>query len=121
MSMISVTILTKNSAKYLKRVLQSVQNFDDVIVYDTGSVDSTFSIAQQFPNVTFVKGPFEGFGITHNKASEVAKNDWIFDFIRLMVAEYVYIFFDFLTIHSYVRLSWKHRTSLLPASSNSIL
>ena len=75
--MISVTILTKNSRKYLKEVLSAVQMFDEVIIYDNGSTDDTFEIARTFPNVKIVRGDFIGFGPTHNKASSAAKNDWI--------------------------------------------
>ncbi len=75
--MISVTILTKNSEKYLSQVLNSVQSFDEVLIYDTGSQDDTLKIAASFPNVTIFREAFVGFGETHNNASSKAKNDWI--------------------------------------------
>lgn len=75
--MITVTILTKNSEKYLREVLNSVKGFDEVLLFDNGSTDRTFEIASHFPNVKIHKGAFEGFGPTHNKASSLAKNDWI--------------------------------------------
>lgn len=75
--MITVTILTKNSEKYLKEVLASVASFDEVLLFDNGSTDQTLEIASRFPNVNVYKGKFEGFGPTHNKASSLAKNDWI--------------------------------------------
>jgi len=74
---ISVTILTKNSEKYLKEVLSALQDFDEVLLYDNGSTDQTFAIAGEFPNVRIVVGTFEGFGVTHNKASKAAKHDFI--------------------------------------------
>jgi glycosyltransferase involved in cell wall biosynthesis len=76
-SAISVTILTKNSEKYLKRVLNALGSFSEVVVVDTGSEDATQEIASQFSNVVFYKRPFIGFGPTHNVASSLAKNDWI--------------------------------------------
>lgn len=75
--MISVTILTKNSERYLAEVLEALRTFDEVLVYDTGSSDGTMKIAHQFPNVRICQGSFEGFGPTHNQASALAKNDWI--------------------------------------------
>lgn len=75
---ISVTVLTKNSQKYLKEVLAALTSFGEVLIYDTGSTDSTMEIARHFPNVRIVQAPFVGFGPTHNLASAVAKNDWIF-------------------------------------------
>jgi len=74
---ISVTILTKNSQKYLQEVLASLKDFDEVLLFDNGSTDRTFEIAASFPNVKVVKGTFDGFGPTHNKASALAKWDSI--------------------------------------------
>jgi glycosyltransferase involved in cell wall biosynthesis len=75
--MISVTILVKNGERYLKRVLESLSIFEEVIVYDTGSTDKTKEIAQTFSNVKLFEGPFEGFGPTHNHISELCTHDWI--------------------------------------------
>ena len=75
--MISVTILTKNSARHLEEVLLALKNFDEVLVYDTGSEDETLSIARKCPNVKIVEGPFVGFGKTHNQASALTKNEWV--------------------------------------------
>jgi glycosyltransferase involved in cell wall biosynthesis len=74
---ISVTILTKNSQKYLKQVLAALVDFDEVLIYDTGSTDSTLPIARQFKNVVIIEKPFIGFGPTHNDASALARHDWI--------------------------------------------
>lgn len=74
---ISVTILTKNSSKYLQEVLEALCAFNEVLIYDNGSTDATLAIARTFPNVTIHEGLFTGFGPTHNVASSLAKNDWI--------------------------------------------
>ena len=75
--MISITILTKNSERYLEEVLTALILFDEVLIYDNGSTDKTLAIAEKFPNVTLNKGAFLGFGPTHNLASSQARNDWI--------------------------------------------
>lgn len=75
--MISVTLLTKNSAKYLREVLSALQGFDEVLIYDNGSTDDTLSMARSFPNVVIHTGEFLGFGPTHNKASDLARHEWI--------------------------------------------
>ncbi|MGM0440265.1 MAG: glycosyltransferase family 2 protein [Chlamydiota bacterium] len=75
--MISVTILTYNSQKHLKEVLGAVQQFDQVIILDSGSNDNTLSIAEQFPNVDIHSTNLPGFGPKHNQASALARNDWI--------------------------------------------
>lgn len=74
---ISVTVLTKNSEETLAATLASLQKFPEVILYDSGSIDATFEIAERFPNVTIVRGQFTGFGPTHNQASSLASYDWI--------------------------------------------
>lgn len=75
--MITVTILTKNSQKYIREVLEALTSFDEVLIFDTGSTDDTMMIAKQFANVTFHQGSFIGFGPTHNLASSIARNNWI--------------------------------------------
>jgi glycosyltransferase involved in cell wall biosynthesis len=75
--MISVTILTKNSSKYLEKVLEALILFDEVLIFDNGSTDETLEIASRYSNVTIQQGNFEGFGVTHNRASSLARNDWI--------------------------------------------
>ncbi len=75
---ISVTILTKNSQKYLKESLNALKPFDEVIILDNGSTDSTLEIASSFDNVKIVEHEFIGFGPMKNLAAEFAKNDWIF-------------------------------------------
>lgn len=74
---ISVTVLARNSQKYIREVLKALKSFDEVLLYDTGSTDSTLDIAKEYPNVKIIQAPFEGFGPTHNKASEAAAHDWI--------------------------------------------
>jgi glycosyltransferase involved in cell wall biosynthesis len=74
---ITVTILTKNSNKHLKTVLEALASFDQVLIYDNGSTDNTLEIASLFQNVTIETGSFLGFGSTHNRATELSKNDWV--------------------------------------------
>ena len=75
---ISVTILTKNSSKYLKECLSSVAEFDEIIVLDNGSSDNTIEIAKSFANVKVYESPFIGFGPLKNLAASYASNDWVF-------------------------------------------
>lgn len=77
MGMITVTILTKNCAKTLKKTLDSLATFSEVLILDSGSSDQTLEIAQTVPNVTIHKKSFSGFGQMHNLASSLAKHDWI--------------------------------------------
>jgi len=74
---ISAIVLTKNNETTIRKTLQSLQEFSEVIVYDNGSTDSTMDIANEFSNVTLIEGEFRGFGWTKNRAVSFAKNDWI--------------------------------------------
>jgi len=74
---ISVTILTKNSSKTLGATLDSLKDFLEVIVLDSGSSDSTKEIATSYPNVKFIESPFLGFGKMHNYATKRGTYDWI--------------------------------------------
>ncbi|MCH9608625.1 MAG: hypothetical protein S4CHLAM45_12060 [Chlamydiales bacterium] len=75
--MISVTIINKNGERHLKKVLEALQSFDEVLLYDSGSTDASIEIGKLFPNVTLVEGTFEGFGQAHNNAAKLAKHPWI--------------------------------------------
>jgi glycosyltransferase involved in cell wall biosynthesis len=75
--MITVTILTKNCQDTLSATIASLQKFPEVLIFDSGSTDSTLHIASQFPNVKIIHGSFTGFGPTHNTASSHATHDWI--------------------------------------------
>lgn len=74
---ISAVVLAKNNEKTIGKTLNSLIEFDDVVVYDNGSTDGTISIAEGFKNVNLVQGEFKGFGWTKNHATSFAKNDWI--------------------------------------------
>ncbi len=110
--MISVTILTKDSQKYLSEVLGAVCSFDEVLVYDTGSSDHTMSIAATFPNVRVVQAPFEGFGPSHNKASALARHDWILSIdsdevvTPAMAGEVLQLSLDPGAVYSFQRHNW---------------
>ncbi|NGX27238.1 MAG: hypothetical protein K940chlam6_01171 [Chlamydiae bacterium] len=75
--MITATILTKNCQKTLKKTLDSLINFSEIIVLDSGSSDETLTIAKKYPNVKVHTSPFLGFGPMHNYVAKLANHDWI--------------------------------------------
>ena len=75
--MISVTVLTFNSAETLGATLDSLVGFDDVVVLDNGSKDDTLGLAAGYSNVRVFHSEFIGFGPLHNLASGYAKHDFI--------------------------------------------
>ena len=56
---ISVAVLTKNNEDTITNTLNSLIEFEDVVVYDNGSKDKTMEIAKKFPNVNLVQGDFK--------------------------------------------------------------
>lgn len=74
---VSAVMIVKNGVRTIRRSLESLKEFDDVVVYDNGSVDETLSIVREYPNVHLIEGNFDGFGTTKNRAASFAKHDWI--------------------------------------------
>jgi len=74
---ISAVVLAKKNEATIKKTLEALREFEEVIVYDNGSTDKTMDIAKEFSNVSLIEGEFRGFGWTKNKAASYAKNEWI--------------------------------------------
>ena len=74
---ISAIVLAKNNEITIRKTLQSLVAFDDVVVYDNGSTDSTMKIAKEFSNVNLIEGEFKGFGWSKNKAASFSKYNWV--------------------------------------------
>lgn len=74
---ISCVIIVKDAEATIKKVLDSLLDFSDVVLYSNNSTDKTDSIAKKYENVNLVQGSFIGFGPTKNIAATFAKNSWI--------------------------------------------
>ena len=76
-SRFSVVIVCKDAATHLHQVLAAaVAVTDDVVVYDSGSTDGSIDIIKQHP-VRLVEGPWAGYGPTKQKATALARYDWV--------------------------------------------
>ena len=73
---LSIVVITLNEEANIERCLKSVQWADEILVYDSGSVDATVKIAQSL-GAKVISGPWLGFGPTKNKATLLASNDWV--------------------------------------------
>ena len=73
---ISITLITLNSEKTLKSVLEAVSWADEIVLVDSGSTDKTLEMARQF-NAKIVYRAFDGYGSQKNFATSKASNDWI--------------------------------------------
>jgi glycosyltransferase involved in cell wall biosynthesis len=74
---VSVCILTLNAEATLLSTLESARLFQEVLLLDQGSVDSTLSLAHRFPNVIVHQSSFIGFGALRNRAASLARYPWI--------------------------------------------
>lgn len=74
---ISVVIIAKNADETIRECLNSLIDFEEVILYLNESSDKTKNIAETFSNVKIIVDDFIGFGPTKNKAAGYAKNEWI--------------------------------------------
>ena len=74
----SVYILTCNSSRYLRRVLDSVSEFDDIVVVDSGSQDNTLDIAHEF-NCRIYSNEWPGFAKQKTYAKSLCRHSWVLD------------------------------------------
>ncbi|EDP4395099.1 glycosyltransferase [Campylobacter jejuni] len=78
---ISVIIIVKNAKQTLLECLNSLKDFDEIILLNNESSDNTLNIANEFKkdfaNLHIYHSAFIGFGALKNLALSYAKNDWI--------------------------------------------
>jgi len=80
----TVQVLTLNSGSTLKKCLESVKDFDDIVVLDGGSTDDTVMIAESYGARIFPQNDAQGldekiknFSDVRNKGLSVAKYSWV--------------------------------------------
>lgn len=77
MSKISAVIITLNEERNIERCIQSLLPVaDEIIIVDSGSTDSTKTIAEKF-NVKFVIQQWLGYGPTKNFGQNLAQHEYI--------------------------------------------
>jgi len=76
---ISILIFTLNEEANIAAVLESVRNFDDIVVYDSFSTDNTVSLAEA-RGARIVQRPFDNWAAHHNWALAHIefRHPWIF-------------------------------------------
>ena len=76
---VAVLILTHNEAPNIKRTLDALGSFPEVVVIDSGSTDETMEIARSYDNVRIVRRAFDSHAAQWNFALKdcgVAR-DWV--------------------------------------------
>ncbi len=72
----SIYIICQNEEKHLKRLLDSVKDFDEIIIVDSGSTDKTLDIAKKYTSNIFHKD-WLGFAAQKEYARSLCNNDWV--------------------------------------------
>lgn len=79
MKKLSVTIITLNEEKNIKRCLDSVLPIaDEIVVVDSLSTDKTEAICKGYDNLRFVQQKWLGYSEQKNYANDMATYDWVF-------------------------------------------
>ncbi len=76
MEKVSVIVITKDEELSLKECLESVKDFDEIIVVDSGSSDKTVDIAKEYTTKVFNR-EFDDFSSQKNFAIAQCKNNWV--------------------------------------------
>src|SRR5437870_11134283 len=82
-NLVSVTIVTYNSGRFIKRCLESVlaqrYPYREIIVVDNNSTDGTIDILEQFEDRCTVvyNGENVGFAAAQNQAIGISSGDWV--------------------------------------------
>ena len=72
----SVYIICKNEEKHIKRVLESVKDFEEIVIVDSGSSDNTLEIAKTYTNKIFHQD-WLGFAKQKEFAKNLCSKDWV--------------------------------------------
>lgn len=75
---ISAVLIVKNEEDILANALESVKDFDEIIVVDTGSTDRTKEIASRYTDKIFDFPWIDDFSAARNFAIDKSTSDWCF-------------------------------------------
>ena len=73
---ISVFIITKNEEEHIEKTLKSVSLFDEVILVDSGSTDSTLDIAKRYRAKIYTNS-WQGYAKQKQYAMSLCSNEWV--------------------------------------------
>ena len=73
---VSVFIIAQDEEKHIGRVLDSCQQFDEVIVVDSGSTDQTKTIAHD-KGAKVIHNDWPGYAKQKQYAKDLCRNEWV--------------------------------------------
>ncbi len=72
----SVYIICQNEEKHIQRVLESVKDFEEIVVVDSGSTDNTLEIIKTYTNKVFHQD-WLGFAKQKEFAKNLCTKEWV--------------------------------------------
>jgi len=75
---LTAVLIVKNEEQLIRKALESVKDFDEIVVVDTGSTDSTKDIAKEYTDRIFDFKWIDDFSAARNYAIKHATGDWIY-------------------------------------------
>ncbi len=73
---VSVVIVTRNEEKNIGDALESVKDFDDIVVLDAFSDDATIEICRRYP-ARIYQQEWQGYAQQKQTAINYARNNWV--------------------------------------------
>jgi glycosyltransferase involved in cell wall biosynthesis len=73
---VSIAVITKNEETNIRDALDSVKDFDDIVVVDSFSDDKTIEICNEYTNRIFMH-EWQGFSNQKQLAIDYTKNQWV--------------------------------------------
>ena len=74
---LSIALLACNEAANIRRTLESVRWADEIVLVDSGSIDGTIEIAEEF-GATIFHESWKGYGPQMNSAIDKCRSEWVF-------------------------------------------
>ena len=75
-SQVSIAIITRNEEKNIKDALDSVREFDEIIIVDSYSTDKTMEICKEY-GTNIYQHEWEGYARQKQKAVDYASGPWV--------------------------------------------
>lgn len=73
---ISVFIVTQNESQNIKRLLKSIQQFEEIVIVDSGSNDDTVEIAKSY-GARVIEKEWQGYAKQKQFAMERCSKEWV--------------------------------------------
>ncbi|WP_417445628.1 glycosyltransferase family 2 protein [Kangiella sp.] len=111
---VSVFIITQNEEQHIENVIKSCQQFDEIIVVDSGSTDTTKQIAESL-GAKVIHNDWPGYAKQKQYAMSLCKHDWVLnlDADEELTAEFIHEIKNFIQQDEYIALKCRRNDFFL--------